>query len=139
MSSRSSLQDVTGDRAGAERPHESLITLVAVLNAVAATGGAWGLLSGWLSIGSRLEERLPWGSPALGGMALFLLVAVPNAALAALAWRRDRRAGAAAVATGALLVAWILVELAFLRELSFFHPLYVVVGLVLIRLGRRHQ
>jgi hypothetical protein len=113
------------------------IAVVAILNAVAALGGAGGLASGAIGIGTQLEARLPWQSPMLGGVALLLAVAVPNAMLARLAWRGDRRTGPAAVATGALLVVWILVELAFLRELSFFHPLYVAVGLVLVRLGRR--
>jgi hypothetical protein len=118
------------------RRHPAVLVL-ATLNAVAAAGGAWGLASGVIGIGSRLEARLPWQSPTLGGLALLLAVAVPNAVLAVLAWRGDRRTAAAAVATGALLVVWILVELAFLRELSFFHPLYVAVGLVLVLLGRR--
>lgn len=112
---------------------------LATLNAVAAAGGAWGLASGVIGIGARLEARLPWQSPTLGGVALLLTVAVPNAVLAVLAWHVDRRTGTAAVATGLLLVVWIVVELAFLRELSFFHPLYVAVGLLLVWLGRRAQ
>jgi hypothetical protein len=111
--------------------------VVASLNVVAALGGAWGLASGSLSIGARLEDRLPFGSPVLGGVALFLAVAVPNAVLAVLAWRGDRRTGTVAVAVGLVLIAWIAVELAFLRELSFFHPLYLGVGLLLVWLGRR--
>ena len=35
------------------------------------------------------------------------------------------------------MVAWILVELAFIRELSFFHPLYVAVGLLMVWAGFR--
>lgn len=111
--------------------------VLASLNAVAALGGAWGLTSGSLSIGARLEDRLPFGSPVLGGLALFLAVAVPNAVLAVLAWRGDRRTGTAAEAVGLLLVVWILVELAALRELSFFHPLYLGIGLLMVWLGRR--
>lgn len=38
--------------------------------------------------------------------------------------------------TGVVLVGWIAVQLAFLRELSFFHPTYVVIGAVLIWMGR---
>jgi hypothetical protein len=137
MSAPSRLRDLTHDqRATTQRRHPA-IAVIALLNAVAAVGGAWGLASGVIGIGARLEERLPWQSPALGGVALLLAVAVPNAVLAVLAWRGDRRTAAAAVGTGALLIVWILVELAFLRELSFFHPLYVVIGLVLVRLGRR--
>lgn len=112
------------------------IAALAAANAVASAGGAWGLASGVLGLGG-LEDRLPWGSVTLAGAALFLLVAVPNGVLAVLAWRGDRRTGRAAVATGAVLVAWIVVELAFLRELSLFHPLYAGIGLLLIALGRR--
>jgi hypothetical protein len=115
------------------------LTGLAILNAVAAAGGAWGLASGVIDIGARLEARLPWQRPTLGGVALLLTVALPNAVLAVLAWRGDRRTGTAAVATGLLLVVWIVVELAFLRELSFLHPLYVAVGLLLVWLGRRAQ
>ena len=56
---------------------------------------------------------------------------------------RRSRCGAAAppgwsaIAVGAAMVVWILVELAFIRELSFFHPLYVAVGLVMIWAGFR--
>ena len=122
-------------QASQQERHSGLAVLGA-LNALAATGGSWGLASGRLSLGG-FESRLPWGSTLLGGLALFVVVAVPNAVLAVLAWRGDRRTGPVAVATGLVLVAWILVELAFLRELSFFHPLYVAVGLVMVWLGRR--
>ncbi|WP_151084085.1 hypothetical protein [Nocardioides cynanchi] len=137
MSAPSRRRTVTHRPGGAGPRGHTAILVVAVLNAVAAAGGAWGLASGAIGIGPRLEARLPWHSPTLGGIALLLLVAVPNAVLAGLAWGGDRRTGPVSVATGALLVGWIVVELAFLRELSFFHPLYVSVGLLLVWLGRR--
>jgi hypothetical protein len=41
---------------------------------------------------------------------------------------------------GVLIIGWILVELAFIRQLSMFHPTYVLVGFALILLGsRRHS
>jgi Na+/proline symporter len=126
----SGVEAPTGHRHGA-------LVVLASLNAVAATGGAWGLAAGTLGLGGDLEARLPLGSAALGGVALFLAVAVPNAVVAGLAWRRDRRTGAVAVATGMLLIVWIVVELGVLRELSFFHPLYVAIGLAMVGLGRR--
>jgi hypothetical protein len=113
------------------------IAVVAVVNAVAAAGGGVCMIFGFLSLGPEVTPRLPWGSAALGGVALILCVAVPNAVLAVLAIRNDRRLPVAAVAVGLLLVAWILVELAIIRELSFFHPFYVSVGLALVLLGRR--
>lgn len=114
-----------------------LIAVVAALNVLAAVAGAVGLATGFLRLGPELTSRLPGGSALLGGVALGLLVALPNGALAVLAVRADRRTGPTAIAVGTVLVGWIVVELAFLRELSFFHPLYVAVGLVLVWLGAR--
>lgn len=115
------------------------IAVLALLNALSAVGGGVSLILGYLSVGPELTARLPWGSAVVGGVALLLCVAVPNAALGVLALRNDDRVAAAAVVVGLVLVGWILVELAFIRELSFFHPLYVGIGLVLILLGRRLQ
>lgn len=114
-----------------------LVACLAALNALAALGGAWGLATDVLGLGPELTARLPWGSALVGAIALALLVALPHGVLAVLAVRGDRRTGVCAVAVGVLLVGWIVVELAFLRELSFFHPFYVVVGLVLVGLGVR--
>jgi hypothetical protein len=124
---------------GARRAHRRYpgIAAVAALNAVAAAGGAWGLASGVLDLGARLEARLPWGSTSFAAVALVVAVALPNAVLAGLAIGGDRRTGAAAVTTGVVLILWIVVELAFIRELSFLHPFYVAVGLLLVWRGRR--
>jgi hypothetical protein len=117
-------------------PRRLLLSL-ALLNTAGALGGAWGLLSGVLDLGPAVTGRLPWGSPALAGFALGLLVALPNALLAAVALRRGRSTGLLGMAVGAAMVVWILVELAFIRELSFFHPLYIAVGLVMVWAGMR--
>ena len=137
MSAPSRISDLAHRPRATGRRGLPAILVVSGLNAVAASAGAWGLVSGAVGIGSRLEARLPWQSPAVGGVALLLAVAVPNAVLAGLAWGGDRRTGPMAVAAGAVLVVWILVELAFLRELSFLHPLYLLIGLLLVWLGRR--
>src|SRR3954452_7990387 len=113
------------------------ITALAVLNAVTAAAGAASMSLGALSLQPEAAARLPWGSPVVGGIALLMCVAVPNAMLAALSLRDDNRVATAAVGVGLLLVVWILVELAFLRELSFFHPLYVGIGVLLVLLGGR--
>ena len=113
------------------------IAALALVNTVAAAGGAWGLGSGALSLGAQVEARLPWGSTTVGAAALFL------------AWPfrtpccPRSRGGATGVRApqpsrpGLLLVGWIVVELAFIRELSFFHPLYAAVGVAMVWLGRR--
>jgi len=99
--------------------------------------GAVGLATGFLTLGGDLNHRLPYQSPVFGGIALALIVAAPFTVLGTLAWRRDPRAGLVAAASGLLLMGWIIVELAFLREVSFFHPLYFVIGLVFLLVGRR--
>ena len=105
--------------------------------ATAAYFGALGLILGFLDLGATVTARLPFDSPVLGGVALTIVVAVPSSVLAWLAWRGDRRTAVAAVVTGTLIVAWIAVELAFIREFSFFHPTFVVIGIALIWIGYR--
>ena len=127
---------VTAARTRVRWPRRVLIVL-AVLNSVGALAGAWGLATGFLDLGQTLTGRLPFGSPVFAGVALGLLVALPNGALAAVALRRGRHTGLVGIAVGAAMVVWILVELAFIRELSFLHPLYSVVGLLMVWAGVR--
>ena len=112
-----------------------VIGLVAGANAVTALAGAVCLAVGWLSLGDELSRRLPWGGPVLGGVALALLVGVPNLLLTALVIRHDPRTAAGAVVVGAGLVGWILVEVAFLQVVAGLQVTYALVGLVLVWLG----
>jgi hypothetical protein len=124
------LHPYSGDR------HPVLSTM-AVLVAMGAYGGSIGLATGWLSIGDRLNARLPFGSPVFGGLALFVLVAVPYTTLAGRAWRNDGSTGATAIVVGVMLVGWIVVELAFIREFSLFHPVYAAIGVAFALAGFR--
>lgn len=90
-----------------------------------------------LSLGEVVTPRLPFGSTVLGGIALALVVGVPTSVVAWFAWHGDERTDVAAVGAGVLVVGWIVMELLFIRELSFFHPTYVIVGGVFIWVGRR--
>ena len=110
------------------------VGVVAGLNAVAALGGAVGLVSGWLTLGD-LTDDLPWGSTLLAGVALGLLVCLPQAFLTLLAWRRSGAAAAFSVIAGAMLVGWILVEVLFLHVLAGLQVAYLLVGLVQVGLG----
>jgi RsiW-degrading membrane proteinase PrsW (M82 family) len=112
------------------------LSIFAAVVAFSAYAGALGLATGALSIGDALTARLPFGSPVLGGIALALVVGIPTTLVAGLAWVGDERTDAAALVAGVLLVGWIVVEYLFIRELSFFQPTYVVVGAVLMWLGR---
>ena len=112
------------------------VCVFAGLIAFSAYAGAIGLISGWLRLDDTAATRLPFSSPVLGGLALAVIVAVPATWLAWLAWRGDPRIEAAELLTGGLLMGWIIVELAFIREFSFFHPLYLANGVILVWLGR---
>jgi hypothetical protein len=76
------------------------------------------------------------------GLALVAVVALPATTLAWLAACGHRRTADTSIVAGILLAGWILVELAFIRELSFFQPVYFVLGILLIWAGattRRHE
>jgi len=113
------------------------IGVLATLNAIAALIGALGLMLGFLDLDATATSRLPSQSPVLGGIALSLVVGVPNAVVAWLALNRESDASPAAVIVGIILICWIVLELAVIRELSFFHPLYVAIGALMIWLGHR--
>jgi hypothetical protein len=114
-----------------------LIAAVGVTNAAGAGLGAVGLATGWLELGPTLTARLPWGSAVAGAVALAVVVALPNALLAIIALRRDSGYGTTSIASGVLLVGWIVVQLAFIREVSLFHPLYAGIGVLQVLLGAR--
>ncbi len=113
--------------------------MFAALNAASAWGGALGLATGALSLGPRLEARLPFASPVFAGVALAAAVAAPSTALAVAAARGDERSDRFAVLSGAALLGWIAVQLAVLREFSFFQPVYATVGATLVVAGRRSR
>jgi hypothetical protein len=113
------------------------VSVAAAIVAAAAWVGTAGLVFGFNGLPVRLEHRLPLQSPALGGIALAAVIAVPYSALAASAWRDHAWWPRAAVASGVVLVAWIVVELAFVRELSVLQPACVAAGAWFIWAGRR--
>ena len=100
--------------------------------------GAAGLIVGFLSLTDRLNERLPFASPVLGGLAALAMGGRPAADRPGRPGRPGHpRTGEGAVVVGLLLIGWILVQVLFLRELSFFHPFSVLVGSGLVVAGRR--
>ena len=111
-----------------EQPRTGLLAYASCV-ALSAYGGTIGLATGNLDLGHELNQRLPLHSPVLGGIALALIVGLPK--------RGDRRTDVASVVAGVLLIAWILVELAFIRELSFLQFFYTGAGLVFVAIGRR--
>jgi hypothetical protein len=102
--------------------------------AFSAYAGAVGLVTGALDTGPTIEHRLPLHSPVLGGIALALVVGVPATVLSERAWR-GQEVGRAAVVAGSMLIAWIAIEVAFIREFSWLQVFYTGVGVSFIALG----
>jgi hypothetical protein len=117
-------------------PRRPWLALYAALLAVGAWAGAAGLVLGFLALPRTLEDRLPFGSPVLGGTALALLVALPASVLTVMAWHGHRRVLHVAVLDGVLLIGWIVVQVAFIRGFGVLHAVYLVVGLGLVVWGR---
>ncbi len=130
------MDESTRDSVVCPQRHPSL-TVAALTVAASAYAGAFGLATGTLSLGDRLDGRLPLSSPVLAGVALLLLIAVPFTVLASRAWSDDQRAGATSMVAGFVTVGWVAVQLAFIREFSFFQPVYATVGAAFVVVGRR--
>ncbi len=117
----------------------SIITSLCALMAVWAYGGAIGLMAGAVDLGSTVTSRLPFDSPVFAGFGLLAMVAVPMTVAAVSAWRYFATTRWITVAAGALLVAWIVVQVAFIHSYEWLQPFCVVYGIVLIALGFWHS
>ena len=113
------------------------LTTLAAFTAISGYFGSVGLTSGLLPVDDTMAARLPFESPVFGGLALAVVVAVPTTMVARLSYRRHARARDAAALAGLLLLGWIVVELAVVRQFSFLQLLYAVVGAGLVGLGDR--
>jgi hypothetical protein len=135
---------VDGSRAGIGVPtaapsarHRWGLAALAAVNAGAAWIGMFGLLAGWLSLGSVVTGRLPFSSLEVAGLALGALVAVPSTVLAIAAFNDDPRTGPMAVRVGALLILWIVGQVFVIRTFSFFQPICLVLGAWFVIAGMR--
>ena len=112
--------------------------ITAVLSgAIALSGyaGGMGLLGGGMSFGEVIDARLPFRSLVLAGVALLMFVAAPMTAASVAAARGTRHAPDVIFGAGLLLVAWIAVELAFIKIYSWFHPSFLVAAALVLGLG----
>ena len=103
--------------------------------AFSAYAGVVGLVGGGISFGDTIDARLPFGSLVLAGAGLLVIVALPMTAAAIAAARDTRRSADIVFGAGLLLVAWIAVELAFIKAYSWFHPTYLVAAIVVLGQG----
>jgi hypothetical protein len=107
---------------------ELFIGLSAIYGAVMLAADAWHLPVDYL-------DPLPLHSWVLPGVALFVAVAAPMLAAAALVWRRAPRAAQASLAAGALLVGWIAAQLAIVGPRMWLQLIMAVLGLAVAGLA----
>lgn len=107
------------------------------LIALNAYAGGIGLTGGGIDMGPTITDRFPWDSPVLAGSSLVVVVALPMTVTAYLALRGDRRWSGAAVVAGALLVGWIVVQVAVIRTFSWMQPVSAAAGLAVLAAGWR--
>ncbi|MBI4933824.1 MAG: alpha/beta fold hydrolase [Actinobacteria bacterium] len=110
------------------RARRSGLSAAAAVNAVVAWAGAFGLVTGWVDLGERINDRLPFDSPLLAGFALVMFVAMPLTLLAWSAWQGAARTNDLAFITGLMLIGWVVVQVVVLRSFSLLQPLYLCVG-----------
>lgn len=102
---------------------------------ISALAGAAAMAGGAIDMGEEINNRLPFGSPTLGALALALVVGVPMAATAVRAATGGTRAAELAMGTGALLVGWIGVQLLVIRTFSWLQPVMAVAGIAVFLTG----
>jgi uncharacterized membrane protein len=103
--------------------------------ALSALAGAVALATGLVDLGSEIDERLPFHSPVFAAFALAAIVAVPMtvAGWSAASGRPGSRRSA--IAAGALLIGWILVQVGFIHAFSVLQPVMASAGAVVLAAG----
>ncbi|MBI4934584.1 MAG: hypothetical protein HY828_11940 [Actinobacteria bacterium] len=121
-------------RAPARRPW---LAGFAAFNALAAWAGAVGLVTGGMDFGESINDRLPFDSLVLAGLALGIIVGIPLTVLAWSDWNGGPRTDNLALAVGLMLIVWIVVQVAVIRTFSVFQPTYLAVGSAFVAASRR--
>jgi hypothetical protein len=117
------------------RPLQIATAILTGLIALSAYAGVVGLIGGWISFGETINARLPYDSLFLAGIALLFFVAAPMTVAAVASLRGLRYASDIVVGAALLLIAWIAIELAFIKSYAWFHPTYLAVGVLVVLCG----
>lgn len=111
------------------------LAVLAGFTALAALGGALALATGTSGMSADITSRFPFESVILGGLALLLVVAMPMGAVAWLAIRHSPLVASAAIAAGALLIGWILMQIAVIATFFWLQPVCLLIGVAVLGLG----
>ena len=106
---------------------------------IGAVAGGLGLMlnpsGGSLGLPLELLEKTPFSTYLVPGLVLFTVNGLGNLAGAVASFTRRRFAGEIAMALGAFLVAWILIQVYWMSGFHWLHWLYLVLGIVEAALG----
>lgn len=130
----------TPHRPPTERRHTPLLRwmalLLTALTAIAAYAGAVGLIGGGTDFGPAINEKLPWQSPVLTGVALAVLVAVPLTVATWQMWRVPQAAWPTiAIIAGLWLIAWIVLQLLVIGAVHPLQAMIAGIGVAVLLLG----
>ena len=98
------------------------LAVFAAFAAFGAWAGAFGLITGGTDFGDTINNRLPFDSLVLAGLALAFIVGVPLTVLAWSAWTGGTRTDDLALVVGLVLIGWILGGDAFSAGLGDLEP-----------------
>lgn len=115
----------------------SVLALISGAIAIWASAGAAGVATGLIELGAVVDSRLPWDSAPFAAVMLALSVGVPMAATSWLAGHDRRSYPGIAIAAGSAAIAWILIQLAVIRTVSWVQPLCVGLSVIVVILGLR--
>lgn len=135
----SSQISATGDHRRVSRRTQSLLAALTGLVATFGYAGALGLMTGAVHLSAAEIAELPLHSPALTGLAEVVMVAVPMTVVTRFAVKADVRTARAAVVAGALLLVWVVLEVAVLGEFSWLEAVLAAAGLVVLLVGLRDR
>jgi hypothetical protein len=111
-----------------------------VFIALGALGGGILLISDpsgqTLALPVNLLDGSPFQDFLIPGIILFTINGVGSIIGAVFSFRRARLAAGAAMALGAFLVAWIIIQLIIIRSFHWLHLLYLLLGFVEFAIGR---
>ena len=106
---------------------------------IGAVAGGLGLMlnpsGGSLGLPLELLEKTPFSTYLVPGLVLFTVNGLGNLAGAGASFTRRRFAGEIAMALGAFLVAWILIQVYWMSGFHWLHWLYLGLGIVGAALG----
>ncbi|SDI15039.1 hypothetical protein SAMN05192558_101411 [Actinokineospora alba] len=112
-----------------------VLAAVTGLIAVSAFAGAIAISTGIIDFGPVIDMRLPLDSPLLAAIALLAVVALPMGAASWCATTGHPRCRQVAITAGALLIAWIIVQIGFIQTFSWLQPVMAAAGAAVLAAG----